>query len=92
MALLAQGAVHSVHSDVVLVREDTRNQTRDWMLANVPRGSEVFPIRVAPRRWFRDDEGERAWKRFPLYRVVQERDLRGRRALRRRATRFLSRP
>jgi Dolichyl-phosphate-mannose-protein mannosyltransferase len=75
VALLAQGAVHAVHTDIVLVREDTRNQTRDWMLANVPREEAVLPIRVAPRRWFRDEEGEAAWRRFPLYRVVQEGNL-----------------
>jgi 4-amino-4-deoxy-L-arabinose transferase-like glycosyltransferase len=40
-ALLAQGAVYSVHSDLVLSRPDTRNLTRAWMVANVPAGSRI---------------------------------------------------
>ena len=36
-ALLAQGVLYSVHSGLVLARADTRNITRAWMLAHVPR-------------------------------------------------------
>ena len=61
--VLAQGLVYSVHNDLVLGREDTRTATRDWMLANVPRGSRIVLEPAVPvRRWIRAD-GERLWAR-----------------------------
>ncbi len=50
-ALLAQGAVHSIHSGLVLSRADTRTLTRRWMLANIPRGAHVVVEPVAPQDW-----------------------------------------
>jgi 4-amino-4-deoxy-L-arabinose transferase-like glycosyltransferase len=61
--LLGQGLVYSIHNDVVLTREDTRTATRDWMVANVPRGSRIVLEPAVPvRRWIRED-GERLWTR-----------------------------
>ncbi|MHB8492509.1 MAG: glycosyltransferase family 39 protein, partial [Solirubrobacteraceae bacterium] len=41
VALLAQGVVYAVHSDLVLARPDTRSMTRAWMVAHVPPGSSI---------------------------------------------------
>ncbi len=57
--LLAQGLSYSVHSGKVLARADTRNQTRDWMLAHIPAGAPIVVEPVAPDAW-----GER-WKKYP---------------------------
>ncbi len=53
-ALLAQGLIYSVHSGMVLARADTRTLTRDWMLANVPKGSNIVVEPVAPNDWARE--------------------------------------
>jgi dolichyl-phosphate-mannose-protein mannosyltransferase len=39
VALLGQGLVTSIHTDVVLARPDTRGPARQWILANIPRGT-----------------------------------------------------
>jgi hypothetical protein len=52
--LCAQGLVYSVHNNVVLSRDDTRQQTRDWMVANVPPGSKVVVEPVFPHQWAMD--------------------------------------
>ena len=49
-ALLAQGLVYSVHSGLVLSRADTRNLTRDWMVAHIPRGRAIVVEPVVARR------------------------------------------
>lgn len=36
LGLCAQGAISTLHSGRLLSREDTRNATREWMVANVP--------------------------------------------------------
>jgi hypothetical protein len=53
-ALLAQGLIYSVHSGMVLSRTDTRTLTREWMLANVPKGSSIVVEPVAPNDWARE--------------------------------------
>ena len=58
-ALLAQGLVYSVHSGLVLSRADTRNLTRDWMVAHIPAGTPIVVEPVAPDGW-----GER-WNKYP---------------------------
>jgi|HubBroStandDraft_4_1064222.scaffolds.fasta_scaffold09942_3 hypothetical protein len=58
-ALLAQGLVYSVHSGKVLASADTRNQTRDWMLAHIPAGAPIVVEPVAPDAW-----GTR-WNKYP---------------------------
>jgi hypothetical protein len=57
LALLAQGLGASVHSGLVLSRADTRTQTRDWMLANIPRGTKVVVEPVSPDQWAREARG-----------------------------------
>jgi hypothetical protein len=52
--VLAQGLVFSVHSGLVLSRADTRNVTREWMLANVPAGSKIVAEPVSPDEWARE--------------------------------------
>jgi Dolichyl-phosphate-mannose-protein mannosyltransferase len=51
LALLAQGAVYSVHSDLVLSRPDTRALTRAWMVTHIPRGTPIVVEPVAPAAW-----------------------------------------
>jgi hypothetical protein len=52
--LLAQGLVYSVHSGLVLSRADTRNLTRAWMVANVPKGALIVAEPVSPDEWARE--------------------------------------
>jgi len=53
-ALLAQGLIYSVHSGLVLSRADTRNLTRDWMLAHIPAGAKIVAEPVSPDEWARE--------------------------------------
>jgi len=55
-ALLAQGLVYSVHSNRVLSRDDTRNEARAWMVANVPARSKVVVEPIVPDAWFADSD------------------------------------
>jgi Dolichyl-phosphate-mannose-protein mannosyltransferase len=55
--VLAQGALYSVHSGVVLSRADTRNITRTWMLANVPAGAKIVAEPISPDVWAREQPG-----------------------------------
>ena len=55
--LLAQGLVYSVHSGLVLARADTRNVTREWMLAHVPRRARIVAEPISPDGWAREDPG-----------------------------------
>ncbi len=50
-ALLLQGMIYSVHSGLVLSRADTRNLTREWMLAHIPPGSPIVVEPVSPNEW-----------------------------------------
>jgi Dolichyl-phosphate-mannose-protein mannosyltransferase len=54
VALLAQGLVYSVHSGLVLSRADTRNLTRAWMVAHVPKGALIVAEPVSPDEWARE--------------------------------------
>ena len=53
-ALLAQGLIYSVHSGIVLSRADTRNLTRQWMLAHIPAGAKIVAEPVEPEEWARE--------------------------------------
>jgi 4-amino-4-deoxy-L-arabinose transferase-like glycosyltransferase len=75
VAVCAQGFVYSLHSGLVLSRDDTRNLTRDWMVANVPAGKKVVIEPVVPDQWAQDignplpiiPNGNR-WNKYPLSR------------------------
>jgi hypothetical protein len=54
VALLAQGVVYSVHSGLVLSRPDTRNLTRAWLVAHVPKGTPIVAEPVSPDEWARE--------------------------------------
>ncbi|MGH2979325.1 MAG: ArnT family glycosyltransferase [Solirubrobacterales bacterium] len=55
-ALIAQGLFYSVHVDRVLSRDDTRNEARAWMAANVPAQSKVVVEPIVPDAWFADPD------------------------------------
>jgi len=52
--LLAQGLVYSIHSGKTLARADTRNLTREWMVAHIPRGAKIVAEPVEPEEWARE--------------------------------------
>jgi hypothetical protein len=54
LAVLAQGLVWVIHNDVVLTREDTRSEARDWMVANIPPRTTIVVEPVVPREWYAD--------------------------------------
>lgn len=54
-ALLVQGAVYSVHDDLVLSRADTRASARAWMLAHVPRGARIVLEPIVRDEWLQED-------------------------------------
>jgi 4-amino-4-deoxy-L-arabinose transferase-like glycosyltransferase len=54
VALLAQGLVYSIHSGLVLARADTRNLTRAWMVAHVPKGALIVAEPISPDAWARE--------------------------------------
>lgn len=54
VAVCAQGFVYSLHSGLVMSREDTRNLARDWMVAHVPLGTKIVVEPVVPDQWAQD--------------------------------------
>jgi hypothetical protein len=78
--VLGQSAVADVHNDAVLSRPDTRNLTRDWMVAHVPAGSKVVIEPLVPDNWAEDvgrsllttPTGERWW-RWPTWLTTLDR-------------------
>ena len=77
VAVCGQGFVYSLHSGLVLSREDTRNITRDWMVENVAERAKVVVEPVVPDQWAQDvgrpspltDNGNR-WSKYPLSRKI----------------------
>ncbi len=77
VALCAQGFVYSLHSGLVLSKEDTRNLAREWMVANIPLGEKIVVEPVVPDLWAQDignptpltSNGYR-WLKFPLSKSV----------------------
>ena len=75
VAVCGQGFVYSLHSGLVLSRDDTRNLARDWMVANVPAGKKIVIEPVVPDQWAQDignplpiiPNGNR-WNKYPLSR------------------------
>lgn len=71
LAVLAQGLVLVIHNNVVLTREDTRSEARDWMVENIPARTTIVVEPVVPREWYADGavvkDGSRAgyrWERL----------------------------
>ena len=70
-----QGFVYSLHSGLVLSREDTRNLTRDWLVDTVPERGRIVVEPVVPDAWAQDighpspltTNGNR-WVKFPTSR------------------------
>jgi hypothetical protein len=54
VALCGQGALYSVHSDLVLSRPDTRNLTRAWLVAHIPVGARIVVEPLVPDEWVQD--------------------------------------
>lgn len=57
LLLCGQGIVSSLHNGLVLSRADTRNTTRDWMVANIPPKSKIVVEPVVPDAWASDIGG-----------------------------------
>lgn len=64
-------AVPTVRNAIVMGREDTRTQTRDWLVANLPQGTKVAFEPIAPSEWYGSTPGGGAkahpiqqWDRF----------------------------
>ncbi len=69
--LLAQGLVYSIHNDLVLSRADTRNITRAWMLAHVPRGTPIVVEPVVLDSWIEEGSGSSRSDRWLKYQSLQ---------------------
>jgi hypothetical protein len=74
--LCLQGLVYSVHNDVVLAREDTRQLARDWMVEHIPIRSKIVVEPIAPAAWAADAESVREgtgnglrWNKWPTTRA-----------------------
>ncbi len=81
-ALLVQGLVYSIHAGLVLARADTRNLTREWMLAHIPAGAKIVAEPVELEEWAREAKPGTAtvsnpyrWQLYPaLFPRVSARD------------------
>jgi hypothetical protein len=66
----AQGLLFAIHNDIVLTREDTRTAAREWMVDNIPAGTQILVEPLVPKEWYRDGglpitKGATfRWKRF----------------------------
>ncbi len=69
--LLAQGILYSVHNDLVLSRADTRNVTRAWMVAHVPRGTSIVVEPVVLDSWIEEGAGASRAQRWLKYEALQ---------------------
>jgi hypothetical protein len=73
--LLGQGIVYSLHSAMTLSEADTRNETRGWLVDNVPANTKIVVEPVVPDAWASDvgrpnpgtANGAR-WSKFPTSR------------------------
>jgi hypothetical protein len=76
LLLCAQGLVFSIHNDVVLARDDTRQLARDWMVEHVPIRSKVVIEPFVPAAWAADAQSVRdgtgngfRWNKWPTTRA-----------------------
>ncbi len=65
--LLAQGLLYSAHNDLVLARADTRNLTRNWMVAHVPSGGRIVLEPVVLNSWIEEGGGASRGERWLKY-------------------------
>jgi 4-amino-4-deoxy-L-arabinose transferase-like glycosyltransferase len=73
--MCGQGFVYSLHSGLVMSREDTRNIARQWLVLNVPAATKIVVEPVVPDQWAQDvgnpsplvKNGNR-WTKYPLSR------------------------
>ena len=71
--LLGQGILYSTHNDIVLSRTDTRNTTRAWMVAHVPRGTPIVVEPVVLDSWIEEGAGalrSDRWLKYPALQSV----------------------
>jgi 4-amino-4-deoxy-L-arabinose transferase-like glycosyltransferase len=71
LALLAQGLLYSVHNDLVLSSADTRNITRAWMVAHVPRGTPIVVEPVVLDSWIEEGAGGSRSERWLKYQSLE---------------------
>ena len=50
--VLIPTVIPTIRNAIVMGREDTRSQTRDWLVANVPAGTKVAFEPIAPSEWY----------------------------------------
>jgi 4-amino-4-deoxy-L-arabinose transferase-like glycosyltransferase len=64
--LVAQGAIYSTHGDIVLARADTRNLTRNWMVAHVSPSVRIVLEPVVLNQWLARSPGSstRLWQKY----------------------------
>lgn len=64
--LLVQGVIYSAHGDIVLARADTRNLTRNWMVAHIPPGVRIVLEPVVLGEWLASSPGSstRLWQKY----------------------------
>ena len=72
--LAAQGVVSSVHVDLVLARQDTRVEARDWLRRELPAGTKLAAEPVFPEDYL--DGGAQAYRLYPVARPRQAYPLR----------------
>lgn len=56
--LCGQGLLASIHVSRTMAREDTRNETRAWMVENVPQDRRIVLEPVVPANWLTDPGGD----------------------------------
>jgi hypothetical protein len=83
IALPIESLVHSIHTDLVLSREDTRALTREWMVANIPSGTLIIRDPIMPPEWLSDPQASLARRHSRTEPLPQRwHDVRLRRVLR----------
>ena len=76
-ALCWQGALYSIHSDLVLSRPYTANLARAWMTAHIPAGTPIVLEPIAPESWLaaspqriHETSSGEIWSKYPSLRSL----------------------